>query len=123
MADGMDTLPKTFLEKNTYGWNKDVHLSKQIKFGVQVERVFETDNSSGKSVTVEATNVVSGKKEEHIGDAVILTVPLHILREMDVPLSIDQQKAVAGLSYHAATKIFLQCKTRFWQKEVGISQQ
>jgi hypothetical protein len=32
LADGMDSLPNAFCKKNEFGWNKNVELSKNIKF-------------------------------------------------------------------------------------------
>ena len=119
MADGMDTLPKSFLQKNTHGWNKTVDLSKHIKFGIRVEKVSVISDFADKKVTIEGTNVAMGTTNKYTGDAVFLCVPLHVLRQIDVPLSLKKQQAIAGISYEASTKILLQCKTRFWQKEVG----
>ena len=118
IAGGMDTLPKAFLKKNSHGWNDGVELSKQIKFGIRVEKVLQKIEFEGTKVIIDGTNVASGTSEKYTGDAVILAVPLRVLRQIDVPLSLQKQKAIAGINDEAATRILLQCKTRFWQKEV-----
>ena len=117
---GMDEIPKAFIKKNRYGWNKMVDLSKNIKFGIRVEKVQEFYNlDSTKTVRVEGVNVFTIQKASFRGDAVILTTPLSILRQLDVPLSLTQKRGNAHINYDASTKIALQCKTRFWQNDVG----
>lgn len=113
--EGMDTLPKAFVQKNDKGWNTAVELSKQIRFGFEVKKVVKSKTG----VLVSGINRVSGYTETIEGDAVILTSSINILRQLDIPFSIEQNKALASVSYMAATKIMLQCKTRFWQQEVG----
>ncbi|XP_053378316.1 L-amino-acid oxidase-like isoform X2 [Mercenaria mercenaria] len=117
---GMDTLPKAFAKKNEKGWNIDVDLSKNIKFGIMVTAVenFETMKKR-KKVKVTGINRTTGQMEVTEADAVILTLPLHILRQLDIPFSKEQQNALSHIHCVAYTKIMLQCKTRFWQKDVG----
>lgn len=115
-VDGLDTLPKAFLEQNVKGWNKEVNLSRQIWFGFEVKKVEK--HLDGK-ILVTGRNTSTGEVKNLQGDAVIITTPLNILRQMDLPLSIDKIKASEGISYMASTKIMLQCKTRFWEKDIG----
>ncbi|XP_053376963.1 putative L-amino-acid oxidase YobN [Mercenaria mercenaria] len=119
---GMDTLPKAFTKKNENGWNLSVDLLKRIKFGImvtKVENVEHVKDKKAKMVKVTGENMSTGHKETFEGDAVILTLPLPILRQLDIPFSIEKQKAISQISYAASTKIMLQCKKRFWQKDVG----
>ena len=124
-VDGMDMLPKAFLNPDAGGWNQDVDLSKNIVHGVKVEKIetcqngIQSDGTKGTRVKVYATNVDTGKRQEFEGDSVFITVPLPILRQMDVPLHDNQKTAISNISYGCSTKIMLQCKTRFWQKDVG----
>ena len=109
---GMDTLPKSMVKKSTNGWNKNVNLSKNIVFGFRVNAVDVLEDEQ--KVRLSGVNTSSGVYQEYVGDAVIMTVPLNILRQIDIPsFDINQIKAMAS------TKIMLQCKTRFWQKDVG----
>ena len=119
--DGLDAFPKAFLKKNSSKWNPDVDLSKNILFGIKVEKVEKiTDKKTEKVlVKVHGRNMDTGEVHVFAGDAVFLTVTLPILRQMDVPLREDQRSAIANISYAASTKVMLQCKTRFWQKDVG----
>ncbi|XP_053378315.1 putative L-amino-acid oxidase YobN [Mercenaria mercenaria] len=117
---GMDEIPKSFVKKNKNGWNEDVYLSKNLKFGVMVQTVENIEEGGrGRKVKVSGVNRTTGRAEVFEGDAVIFTLPLHILRQLEIPLTIDQRKALASVTYGASTKVMLQCKTRFWQKEVG----
>ena len=60
----------------------------------------------------------------HTGDAVIVTTPVHILREIKfqnltttAPLPYGFYNAISDIWYGPSTKIMLQCKTRFWESE------
>lgn len=120
-VNGMDELPKAFLKPNTPGWNKDVDLSKRIYHGIKVEKIEKCpgDGSGRPAVSVHGRNLDTGERKIFSGDAVFITVPLPILRQLDVPLEARQRAAISNISYDCSTKIMLQCKTRFWQKDVG----
>lgn len=121
-TNGMDELPRAFTKPNTAGWNTDVNLSKNIVFMFQVQKVEITHDGPDPAVgrvKVTGVNRFTGMKQEFTGDAVFLTAPLHVLRQMDVPFTVDQRKALVDISYMPCTKIMLQCRTRFWQKDVG----
>ena len=120
---GLSNLPWAFMERNEHGWNKLVDLSKCIKFGLTVRGIkYYTDRHGENHVTVTCYNETSQKKEKHTANVVIITTPLHIIREMefDPPLSSKMQNAIAGVYYGPSTKIFLQSRKQFWEKE-GIS--
>ena len=114
-SDGMDVLPKAFMQPNKVGWNYDVELSSDVIYGFSVDTVTEEE----KSVMVSGMNRTTNQNMTFTGDAVILTCPLQILRQLDVNLPIDKQKAIANITYEASTKVILQCKNRFWQPDVG----
>ncbi|MEW8544068.1 MAG: FAD-dependent oxidoreductase [Candidatus Thiodiazotropha sp.] len=114
-TDGMDALPEAFMKPNNNGWNTDVDLSKNIIYGIVVDTVKDNNNS----VTVIGRDRATSNRIKITGDAVILTVPLQIIRQMNINLPIEMQKALANITYEAAAKMILQCKTRFWQKDVG----
>ncbi|XP_046333388.2 putative L-amino-acid oxidase YobN isoform X1 [Haliotis rufescens] len=116
-AEGLDTVAWAFMKKNTCGWNPDVNLSKDIQYGI---KVLSVERVGDREVKVVGQNVTSQQQHEFTGDAVILTVPLTVLRNMEVDLTIEKQRAIANVRYEASTKIFLQCKTRFWQKPDGL---
>ena len=122
---GLSNIPWAFTEKNQYGWNKEVDLSRNIKFGQTVRAIKhgkETDSKTGKEksyVKVTCFNETSQDTEEHVADAVIITTPLHIIREITFrpPLPSEIQNAVSGVYYGPSTKIFVQSRTRFWETE------
>ena len=111
----MDSLPKSFAKPNSNGWNPEVDLSKKITFGLRVDTVEEDKDG----ITVKGRNRATSQKMKCTGDAVILTLPLQILRQMNIDFPTDKQKALANITYEASTKLILQCKKRFWQSDVG----
>lgn len=114
LADGMDSLPIAFCKKNEFGWNKNVELSKNIKFGILVNAVKYTRDG----VVVEGIKKGTNVKVSYQGDAVILTLPLQILRQLNIPFSYEKKRVMSRILIDSATKLALQCKTRFWQKDV-----
>ena len=119
---GLSSIPWAFMEKNKHGWNKKVDLSKCIKFGLTVRGIEyqkATESQQCNYVKVTCYNGTSQEIEEHTADSVLITTPLHIIREMTFtpPLPSKVQNAIAGVYYGPSTKIFIQSKTRFWEKE------
>ena len=114
---GLSEIPKAMMRNETFGcvgshvtYNRTVseviyHEGK--KMGVEVRGVF---TNSGESFSVK-------------GDAVILTLPLNILRQIsikgrhttDKPFPMEFQKAIENVSYSPSTKIMLQYGKRFWE--------
>ena len=119
IKDGLSSIPWAFMKKNQYGWNKEVDLSKHIKFGLTARGIEYGTTTDGNYVKVTCYNETSQEMEEHTADSVIVTTPLHIIREMtfNPPLPSTIQNAVAGVYYGPSTKIFIQSKTRFWEKQ------
>ncbi|KAH3781665.1 hypothetical protein DPMN_159566 [Dreissena polymorpha] len=113
--DGMSALPNAFLHKNAHGWNLDVELRNKVVYGFKVQSITKEPK-----LNVSGTNVITGKAVKYQCDAVFVTVPLNILRQIDIPfLCKEKRQAIAGVTYDTGTKIMLQCKERFWQKDVG----
>ncbi|MFT4626545.1 MAG: monoamine oxidase [Myxococcota bacterium] len=56
------------------------------------------------------------------GDYAICTIPLSVLRHIEVekPFSWAKQRAIRNIHYEAATKIFFECNERFWETQEGI---
>jgi monoamine oxidase len=103
IADGNDLLPKAFAEK----------LKEKIHYGVPVVRI-ERDSSR-----VRATVVRSGKYQTFEGDRLICAVPFPTLRKVEVqpPFSERRRKAIAELRYDSVTRVILQSRSRFWEKD------
>ena len=91
----MDSLPKSFTKPNSNGWNPEVDLSKKITFGLRVDTVEEDKDG----ITVKGRNRATSQKMKCTGDAVILTLPLQILRQMNIDFPTDKQKALANITY------------------------
>ncbi|XP_068742995.1 putative L-amino-acid oxidase YobN [Montipora capricornis] len=129
IKNGMYQLPEAFANENTNGWNKDVILRNKIQFKHtvnEIEYTFHRDEPSKNRVKVKAydKNRVLRSFE---GDAVIVAVPFNILRQItfsstveDTSPPLEFYKAIEDIFTGPATKIFLQTKTRFWEKKDGI---
>ncbi|CAG8585769.1 18237_t:CDS:2, partial [Cetraspora pellucida] len=59
-----------------------------------------------------------GEKDSEVFDRVVVTAPLGCIRHWDLPptLSYKKRRALRELDYVNAAKIFLQFKSRFWEK-------
>lgn len=55
-------------------------------------------------------------------DYMICTLPFAVMRHIEVlkPFSRGKQKAIRQLHYDASTKIFIQCRRRFWEEDENI---
>ncbi|XP_052782430.1 L-amino-acid oxidase-like [Mya arenaria] len=117
-VDGMDALPKAFFRKNN-GYHRDINLSRNIFFNMKAEKIEVSEKGRGRSTTVFARNVTTGQQYKFEGDAVFVTVPLHILRDIEMPklLTLQLSDAITDMNYTASTKIMLQSRERFWEKQ------
>jgi monoamine oxidase len=99
---GMDRLPRAFLQQ----LKREVNLKSRI---LRIEQ-------DGGGV------VFRTEKRKYKGDRAIITVPFSALRLVDIdpPLSQNKLKAIRQLHYDSATKILLQFRSRFWEREDGI---
>ncbi|XP_053384692.1 L-amino acid oxidase bordonein-L-like [Mercenaria mercenaria] len=114
---GMDELPKSFIRKNENGWNKSVDLSKNLKYGFMVTKIQNINEGRRRNIKVIGKNDTTGTENVVYADAVFLTVPVHALRQIEIPLTLEQKKALDDVVLIQATKIHLQCRRRFWQKD------
>ena len=114
---GLQSFSEKFLEKNGYGWNEDVELLRNVKFGVDVQKIEYNDNL----VIVTAYNTREEKEIRFTGDAVIVTVPIFSLNQIKFipPLPKELPDAISAASPISPMKVLIQCKTRFWGK-LGI---
>jgi monoamine oxidase len=103
ISGGNDLLPKAFAAK----------LSDSIRYGCAVVRI-EQDS---KKVRAIATQV--GTHHTFEADRLICTVPFPVLRKVEVhpPFSEAKRKAIAELAYDTSTRVILQCRTRYWEKD------
>ncbi len=103
IAGGNDLLPKAFAAK----------LRDKIHYGCAVMRIEHDTNK------VRAIAVQSGTHHIFEGDHLICTVPFPALRRVDVqpPFSELRRRAIAELQYDPITRVILQCRSRFWEKD------
>jgi monoamine oxidase len=103
ISGGNDLLPKAFAAE----------LRKEILYGSPVVRI-EQDSEKVRAIAVQ-----SGTYHTFEADRLICTVPFPVLRRVEVqpPFSEAKRKAIAELQYDTITRVVLQCRTRFWEKD------
>ena len=106
IVGGSDRLPHAFYEE----------LVPHIRFGAEVTSL---DQEPDKVIAHFKTAAGRFRAE---ADYMICTIPFPVLRHIEVlkPFSHAKQKAIRELHYDASTKIFLQCRHRFWETEESI---
>ncbi|MDM5193174.1 flavin monoamine oxidase family protein [Bacillus hominis] len=107
ITGGMDALPNSFLPQ----------LKDNIFMSYKVEKIMQEDNKVMMQVNHEHT------LEQFIvtGDIAIITIPFSALRFVEVQpyqlFSYYKRRAIRELNYIAATKIAIEFKSRFWERE------
>ena len=125
---GMSLLPEAFTEPNKGGWNSKVHLYQKIEFNRTVREItytFHLEEPDKNHVVVKGYFSNSRQPFQVEGDAIIVATPINILRQIkytpsDTATQSPPQsfhKAIEGIFTGPATKLFIQTKTRFWEKE------
>jgi monoamine oxidase len=103
IAGGNDLLRKAFAAK----------LADRVQYGSPVMRI-EQDSAKVRTV-------VSRMGTHHVfeADRLICTVPFPALRRVEVrpPFSELRRRAIAELRYEPETRVILQCRTRYWEKD------
>ena len=129
IVGGTSLLPEAFTEPNKgRGWNPDVHLHKKILLNRTVKEIlyaFDEDDTEKNQVVVKGYFSNSRQPFQVEGDAVIVATPINILRQIKFtpndtttpPPPQRFHKAIEDIFTGAATKIFIQTKTRFWEDE------
>lgn len=99
---GTDLLPKAFASR----------LSDRIQYGAAVVRI-EQDERSAAAVFLRA-----GAPHTVTGDYVVCTIPFTVLRDVEIspPFSPGKRKAIAELQYSTITRVYLQCRERYWEE-------
>ena len=109
---GNDLLPKAFAAK----------LVDRIRYGSPVVRI-EQDSAKVRAVAIQ-----SGTHHTFEADRLICAIPFPVLRTVEVqpPFSEGKRKAIAELAYDTITRVLLQSRTRYWEKDgnngFGISE-
>ncbi|UOE53664.1 flavin monoamine oxidase family protein [Bacillus sp. CMF12] len=107
ITGGMDRLPKAFLPQ----LKDDIHLHQKMTGIVQAPN----------NVAIQVTHQQSKVPSSITGDLAIVTIPFSVLRFVNVEpfhsFSYYKRRAIRELNYIAATKIAIEFKSRFWEKE------
>lgn len=88
-----------------------VRLGERIRFGAEVVSI---KNDSNKAEVIVS---IAGKQESISADRVVCTIPFSVLRNIAITPTISARKKdiIAGMSYAATTRVFLEVKQRFWE--------
>ena len=107
IAGGMDQLPRAFLAE----------LMPHVRFGAKVTAIAQDD---GEGVRIQVQNAAG--KHTVRADFAIVALPFSVLRHIEISpaVSLGKQRAIRQLHYDAASKIFLQTRSRFWETQDGI---
>lgn len=112
---GMYKLPEAFTKPNIHGWNKDVWLEGKIKLNHTVKEIKYTYHCDEPSKHCEEviTYDETTTRRTFYGDAVIITVPINILRQITFSPTVEDtspplrfHKAIEGIFTGASTKLF-----------------
>jgi len=102
---GMDRIAKAFEAK----------VGRMISYSTIVEKIEQND----KGVRVSYVDA-SGKKGTASADYCFCTIPLSVLKGIDMQVSPRFKEAMSGVAYTAVGKIGLQMKRRFWEENHQI---
>jgi monoamine oxidase len=100
---GNDKLPKAFAQA----------LKEKIQYGSPVVRIEQDANR------VRAIVARSGMRQTFEADRLICAIPFPPLRRVEIQPSFSdrRRKAVAELRYDSVTRVILQCRSRYWEKD------
>jgi monoamine oxidase len=104
---GNDLLPRMFFHR----------LKENIHFCQRMERIVYHDDK----IAIHTRNTETGMLSKYTGDYTIIAIPFSALRMVKVEpfhaFSYNKRKAINEIHYVPATKIGIEFKTRFWEKE------
>lgn len=104
---GNDKLPNAFLPQ----------LKEDLYFGYQMTKI----EQDPQQVTIHARHTLSQNPLTVSGDLAVLTIPFSLLSFVEIvprqSFSPNKWKAIRELHYVSSTKIGLQFKQRFWERE------
>jgi monoamine oxidase len=103
IAGGNDLLPRAFAER----------LGAAVSYGAPVVAIRHDDAS------VEITLEGVGGRQQVRGDYLVMTLPLQMLRDIPVTprFSATRARAIKEILPTSVTRVFVQCRQRFWEAE------
>jgi monoamine oxidase len=106
ITGGMDALPHAFEKR----------LESMIRFGVEAESI----RQDGRSVTVNCRDTASDRRSTVTADYCICTIPLSVLKNMDLQVSAPFKRAMGAVAYTTVLRLGLQFGKRFWEENDHI---
>lgn len=110
IVGGNDQLPRSFIPQ----------LSENIYFNQKMMRIEQQDSK----VTIHTIDTKTSIPYSVTGDLVIIAIPYSVLNFVEIVprdlFSYNKYKAIRQLHYVASTKIGLQFRSRFWEKEGNV---
>jgi monoamine oxidase len=106
MVGGMDALPRAFEKR----------LGTIIRLGIEVESIRQDE----RGVTVNCHHTANGRRSSVKADYCICTIPLSVLKNMDIQVSDSFKRAMAAVTYTTVLKLGLQFRKRFWEENDHI---
>lgn len=103
---GMDQIARAFEKRN----------APVLRFNCEVQQIRQGE----KNVTVNYIDTKTGKTASVTGDYCLCTIPLSVLRAIDVQMSDGFRAAMDEATYAPVIKVGLQMKRRFWEEDDGI---
>jgi monoamine oxidase len=107
ITGGMDLLPRAFLPQ----------LKNEIRFYQRMRKIVQHHNH----VTIHSNHPHTLEHSTITSDLAIITIPFSVLRFVEIEpyhsFSYYKRKAIRELSYMEATKIGIEFKSRFWERE------
>ena len=117
LKNGMEELPEAFIKDiaDPYCLENDIHYGITVR---KVEWRKPGDDKCSYQVKVSGRQTQTKNEVDFEADAVILTVPLNIMRQVEFSPALPQSvnDAIGGIRYGPSTKIFLGFRERFWEK-------
>ena len=129
---GMSMLTESFVkERSLPQWKiGSIHLQEMITFNSTVNEIRygadDHDDPDTQTVTVKGYYTSSGQPFKVDGDAVLITIPLHLVRHIKFVAKknttppeqlTEMYKAIEDIWQEFSTKIMIQCSDRFWEKQ------
>lgn len=129
---GMSMLTESFIkERSLPHWKiGSIHLQEMITYNSTVNEIRygadDHDDPDTQTVTVKGYYTSSGQPFKINGDAVIVTIPLHLIRHIKFVAKrnttrpeqlTEMYKAIEDIGQEFSTKIMIQCSDRFWEKQ------
>ena len=103
---GMDRIARAF----------EARVRPMLRFGTQVTAI----RRAGAGVRILYRDGAAKHRRALDADICLCTIPLSVLREIEIDASAELRQAIAAPDYSAAVKIGFEAKRRFWEEDEQI---